>query len=69
MEMTFANFEFQLLPEHLRKEHLQNISLQVKQFVKSDYVIQEALQIVWKVFSTLNFGFSALTDRHNGVKE
>lgn len=37
--------------------------------MKSDYVIREAPQIVWKVFSALNFGSSVLTDIDtNGYK-
>lgn len=70
MELNFANVEFQLLTKHLRKEHLQNISLYVKPFMKSDYIIWEALQIVWQVLSTLNFGSNVLTDIDtNGFKE
>lgn len=30
--------------------------------MKSDWVVWEALEIVWKLFSTLNFGSNVLTD-------
>lgn len=43
--------------------------MSISKTVKSDYVIWEALQIAQKVFSTLNFGSSVLTDTDtNGFK-